>query len=190
MVHRSSFVVADATRHWLPSACSELRKKNSRAAVVVGVFRVSSGRVGFDLAEEGEKLFARIIGAGYSWNPRAQLTTRFDEGLPTAYIRALRVDGLTTPITLAGPSTPSTKDLRGIGILAEIDPDKETQQFVDGLVRLTLLSERACVHSTSQWETTILAGDGEALVRDLEGACGALNVEFSHVPDERLLPHW
>jgi hypothetical protein len=185
-----SLVLADGTRHLLSSASKELRKASHRGAVFVGVFRAPGGRIGFDLAEQGEKLFARIIGSAYSWDPRSRTATEYKSGLATTYVRSLLINGLTTPITLASTAKPSDDALAEIENVALTDPDDHPELFVGGIVRFTLLAGRTCVHSTLQWETTILAADGESFVGELESACTAMAVGFDHVAGEHLLPRW
>jgi hypothetical protein len=105
-------------------------------------------------------------------------------------VRSLLVSGLTTPITLASTTKPGDDYLAEIENIARADPDKDPELFAKSIVRLTLLAGRVCVHSTLQWETTILAANGDSFVGELESACAALSVGFDHVAGEHLLPRW
>jgi hypothetical protein len=187
----TDIIVSNGTRHWLPRAEEHLRVLNSDARIYVVVFRDSSGRIGFDLNEIGEKLFGDIIGSGHSWVPKENCPDHFEGGSPTDYVRSLFVRGLSTPITVRSfTGDPYSKELSVIDMISRIDSDEEQERFSNEIALFATKVGELCVHSVGQWVTTVIATHGDDFLKRLEERAAALDVRFSHVIDERLLPEW
>jgi hypothetical protein len=196
MSDSDGIVVANGTRHWLPEAERRLRLIDSDARIFVAVFRQSTGRIGFDLSEVGERLFGDIVGDAQSWYAKEARGTRFLDGSPIEYVRGLFVAGLSMPITVAtaglnaSDHSSALPDLDVIAHLSGIDVDEEPDAFCAGITALASGVDRVCVHSVAQWVTTIVTLRGPTFLQGLQHQSIAAGVTFSHVADERLLPQW
>lgn len=196
MSDSDGIVVANGTRHWLPEAERRLRLINSDARIFVAVFRQSTGRIGFDLSEVGERLFGDIVGEAQSWCAKEGRGTRFLEGSPTEYVRGLFVAGLSMPITVATAAFSASEhssalpNLEVIARLSDIDVDEEPDHFCAGVTALASRVDRVCVHSVAQWITTIVTVRGSTFLQRLQHDSIAAGATFSHVADEGLLPQW
>lgn len=203
MTIASRLVIASGLRHWLPAAGARLRNTFPTAQVLVAVFQEPTGRIGFDLNEEGEKIFSQIIGEAYSWSPKETCVVRYSNGVPTGYVRSLFVQGLSQPITVAvSPLQAALDDLalskdvvapppvESILSLAKLDVDEDGMKFAEGVASLAMICNRVCVHSVAQWDTVVVATNGPLFLSELKKLCVSLKVDFSHVSNESLLPQW
>jgi len=201
MMGSSKLVVADGYRHWLSAVRNELRTTWPAAQTLVAVFQESSGRIGFDLNDEGEEIFSRIIGEAYSWSPKEGGIVHRSAGVSTDYVRSLLVRGQAITLAVA-PIQPSLDEMAErtrlaspphidtISSLVKLDLDEEEVRFGNGIAVLGRACDRVCVHSVAQWETVVVTTNGDAFLSAIKALCISLEVGFIHVANEGLLPQW
>lgn len=193
MTGNAEVFVSPGTRHWRSDITRKLTHKYSSGGALLVVYRQPSGRIGFDLDEEGEAIFRVLIGDGLSWSQREGSSVRYVAGSATEYVRSLFAPGQHQPITVSDQQTRLSDggdDLPEIGKLAMLDVDENMEAFVAGIAKLAETCSRVCVHSIAQWETAIVSTNTESVRQLLQAACMAQGLRFRATDSETQLPAW
>jgi len=55
----------------------------------------------------------------------------------------------------------------------------------EGIALLVRSCDRVCVHSVAQWETIVVAANGDLFLGALEALCTSLEIGFTHASSEK-----